>query len=185
MRSPSLGSFDQSRSFSIKIKKTIAIAIVILITMLILTMVIGIVIVTSTTRFSLNPGDYLERRSTWKLIFFAAAAALLLLLLITVSLRLRKTWFHSRSRNRVAIAIELIEEGSIACGQMLTTLFFPPLPFLFQVLVYPLVPPVPVILLFFLCFLLFLLQHFVVVLQCNQFDWTNGQIGQLFNVDIF
>ena len=39
-------------------------------------------------------------------------------------------------RNRVAIAIELIEEGSIACGQMLTTLFFPPLPFLFQVLTY-------------------------------------------------
>ena len=143
MRSPSLGSFDQSRSFSIKIKKTIAIAIVILIIILILTMVI--VIVTSTTRFSLNPGDYLERRSTWKLIFFAAAAALLLLLLITVSLRLSKTWFHSRSRNRVAIAIELIEEGSIACGQMLTTLFFPPLPFLFQVLFYPLVPAVPAV----------------------------------------
>ena len=37
------------------------------------------------------------------------------------------------SRNRVAIAIELIEEGSIACGQMITTLFFPPLPFIFQV----------------------------------------------------
>ena len=37
-------------------------------------------------------------------------------------------------RNRVAIAIELIEEGSIVCGQMLTTLFFPPLPFLFQAL---------------------------------------------------
>ena len=36
-------------------------------------------------------------------------------------------------RNRVAIAIELIEEGSIACGQMITTLFFPPLPFIFQV----------------------------------------------------
>ena len=42
------------------------------------------------TRFSLNPGDYLERRSTWKLILFFAAAALILLLLITVSLRSRK-----------------------------------------------------------------------------------------------
>ena len=41
---------------------------------------------------------------------------------------------HSCFRNRVAIAIELIEEGSIACGQMITTLFFPPLPFLFQVI---------------------------------------------------
>ena len=56
--------------------------------------------------------------------------------------------FHSRSRNRVAIAIELIEEGSIACGQMLTTLFFPPLPFLFQVLFYPLVPAVPAVFVF-------------------------------------
>jgi len=74
--------------------------------------------------FSLNPGDYLERRSTWKLILVLSGAALTLLLLITVSLR-----------NRVAIAIELIEEGSIACGQMITTLFFPPLPFIFQGLV--------------------------------------------------
>lgn len=37
-------------------------------------------------------------------------------------------------RDRVAIAIELIEEGSVACGQMMTTLLFPPLPFLLQVL---------------------------------------------------
>ena len=45
-----------------------------------------------------------------------------------------KNTLHSCFRNRVAIAIELIEEGSIACGQMITTLFFPPLPFLFQVI---------------------------------------------------
>ena len=43
------------------------------------------------SRFSLNPGDYLERRSTWKLILFCAAAALCILLLITVSLRFKTT----------------------------------------------------------------------------------------------
>ena len=40
-------------------------------------------------------------------------------------------------RNRVSLAIELIEEGSIACSQLLPTLFFPPLPFLLQVLLQP------------------------------------------------
>ena len=33
----------------------------------------------------------------------------------------------------MAIAIELIEEGSVACGNMVSTLFFPPLPFVLQV----------------------------------------------------
>ena len=42
---------------------------------------------TLSDRFSLNPGDYLERRSTWKLILVLSGAALTLLLLITVSLR--------------------------------------------------------------------------------------------------
>ena len=106
--------------------------------------------------WSLNPGDYLERRATWLLILCCSGAMLALLLLLIVTMR-----------NRVAIAIELIEEGSVvsisthcvysidniysiyciyvdvyllhaihrsvACGHMLSTLFFPPVPFLLQV----------------------------------------------------
>jgi len=71
--------------------------------------------------WSLNPGDYLERRGTWFFILILSGSFLTLLLLVTVSMR-----------NRVAIAIELIEEGSVACSQMLCTLFFPPLPFVLQ-----------------------------------------------------
>ena len=74
--------------------------------------------------WSLNPEDYLERKGTWFCILVVSAASLAVLMLLTVTMR-----------NRVAIAIELIEEGSVACGQMLSTLFFPPLPFLLQGLV--------------------------------------------------
>ena len=52
--------------------------------------------------WSLNPGDYLERRATWLLILCCSGAMLALLLLLIVTMR-----------NRVAIAIELIEEGSV------------------------------------------------------------------------
>ena len=52
--------------------------------------------------WSLNPGDYLERRATWLLILCSSGAMLALLLLLIVTMR-----------NRVAIAIELIEEGSV------------------------------------------------------------------------
>ena len=74
--------------------------------------------------WSLNPEDYLERKGTWFCILVASGASLAILMLLTVTMR-----------NRVAIAIELIEEGSVACGQMLSTLFFPPLPFILQGLV--------------------------------------------------
>ena len=74
--------------------------------------------------WSLNPEDYLERKGTWFCILIASAASLAVLMLLTVTMR-----------NRVALAIELIEEGSVACSQMLATLFFPPLPFLLQGLV--------------------------------------------------
>ena len=71
--------------------------------------------------WSLNPGDYLERKSTWFIILCLSGGFLLILMLLTITMR-----------NRVAIAIELIEEGSVACSQMLSTLFFPPLPFVLQ-----------------------------------------------------
>ena len=74
--------------------------------------------------WSLNPGDYLERKGTWFCILCLSGGFLALLGLLTITMR-----------NRVAIAIELIEEGSVACSQMLCTLFFPPLPFVLQGLV--------------------------------------------------
>ena len=52
--------------------------------------------------WSLNPGDYLERRATWLLVLCCSGGLLALLLLLIVTMR-----------NRVAIAIELIEEGSV------------------------------------------------------------------------
>ena len=74
--------------------------------------------------WSLNPEDYLERKGTWFCILVISGASLAVLMLLTVTMR-----------NRVALAIELIEEGSVACSQMLATLFFPPLPFVLQGLV--------------------------------------------------
>ena len=74
--------------------------------------------------WSLNPGDYLERKGTWFFILCVSGGSLVLLALLTITMR-----------NRVAIAIELIEEGSVACSQMLCTLFFPPVPFVLQSLV--------------------------------------------------
>ena len=74
--------------------------------------------------WSLNPGDYLERKGTWFFILCLSGGFLVILMLLTVTMR-----------NRVAIAIELIEEGSVACGHMISTLFFPPLPFVLQGLV--------------------------------------------------
>ena len=52
--------------------------------------------------WSLNPGDYLERRATWLLVLCCSGGLLAVLLLLIVTMR-----------NRVAIAIELIEEGSV------------------------------------------------------------------------
>lgn len=101
--------------------------------------------------WSLNPADYMERKGTWFFILILCGSGLAIILLMVVALRywqldimLEKT-FSMLSliiqflncllpfRNRVAIAIELIEEGSVACGQMLATLFFPPVPFILQV----------------------------------------------------
>ena len=38
-------------------------------------------------------------------------------------------------RKRIKIAIELIEEGSIAVGHMMSTLFFPLVPFIWEFLI--------------------------------------------------
>ena len=38
-------------------------------------------------------------------------------------------------RKRIKIAIELIEEGSIAVGHMFSTLFFPLVPFIWELLI--------------------------------------------------
>ena len=71
---------------------------------------------------SLNPADYLSRKETWMVILIICCVFLGIIFLMVVTLR-----------NRISIAIELIEEGSKACTQMCSTLYFPPVPFILQV----------------------------------------------------
>ena len=59
-------------------------------------------------------------------MIFLVLGAILLLIILIIVIFLRK---------RISIAIELIEEGSIAVGHMMSTLFFPIVPFIWQSLV--------------------------------------------------
>ena len=59
-------------------------------------------------------------------MIFLILGAIVLLIILIIVIFLRK---------RISIAIELIEEGSIAIGHMMSTLFFPIVPFVWQFLV--------------------------------------------------
>ena len=61
---------------------------------------------------------------TWMIFLVIMAIVLLIILVILIFLR-----------KRVKIAIELIEEASIAVGHMMSTLFFPLVPFVWQFLI--------------------------------------------------
>jgi len=68
--------------------------------------------------------DFLKQKDTW--IAFTSIVGILLFIIVCLFIYLWK---------RIRIAIALIEEGSKAVGQMFSTLFFPLLPFLFQLVV--------------------------------------------------
>ena len=61
---------------------------------------------------------------TWMVFLILGAILLLIILVIVIFLR-----------KRISIAIELIEEGSFAVGHMMSTLFFPIVPFIWQFLI--------------------------------------------------
>ena len=61
---------------------------------------------------------------TWMIFLVIMAIVLVIILVILIFLR-----------KRVKIAIELIEEASIAVGHMMSTLFFPLVPFIWQFLI--------------------------------------------------
>ena len=61
---------------------------------------------------------------TWMVFLILGAILLLIILIIVIFLR-----------KRISIAIELIEEGSFAVGHMMSTLFFPIVPFIWQFLI--------------------------------------------------
>jgi len=73
--------------------------------------------------FSTNINYYEDQAWTW-MFFLIVGAVVLLIVLILVC------WLSSR----IKIAIELIEEAAIAVGDMMSTLFFPILPFVLEVI---------------------------------------------------
>lgn len=68
--------------------------------------------------------DFLEQRDTWMAFTIILGIFFLIIVLLFIYLR-----------QRILIAIALIEQGSKAVGQMFSSLFFPLLPFLFQLVV--------------------------------------------------
>ena len=94
--------------------------------------------------FTTDLSAYTELANFWLTFFIISVIALVIILLILIFLRKRfaintdhlftgaeQTSFFCRIR----IAIELIEEGSIAVGDIMSTLFFPVIPFLLQLVV--------------------------------------------------
>jgi len=69
--------------------------------------------------------DFLKQRNTW--LAFTIIAGIIFLIFLCLFIFLRQ---------RIIIAIKLIEEGSHAVGQMFSSLFFPILPWLFQLIVF-------------------------------------------------
>ena len=67
--------------------------------------------------------DFLKQRDTW--IAFTSVSGIIFLVTLCLFIFLRK---------RILIAIALIEEGSKAVGHMFSSLFFPIIPWLFQVI---------------------------------------------------
>ena len=73
--------------------------------------------------FSTDVGSYLELSYTWLVFLIVGAIGLLVVLLLLCFMR-----------SRIKIAIELIEEASIAVSHMMSTLFFPLVPFALEVI---------------------------------------------------
>jgi choline transporter-like protein 2/4/5 len=73
--------------------------------------------------FTTNVQSYLELSYTW-LVFLIISGIILLIVLLLLCFM----------RTRIKIAIELIEEASIAVGHMMSTLFFPIVPFVLEVI---------------------------------------------------
>ena len=67
---------------------------------------------------------YSELATTWLILFIILFVVLLIILILIIVLR-----------KRILIAIELIEEASIAVSHMMSTLFFPVVPFVMEVFV--------------------------------------------------
>ena len=70
-----------------------------------------------------NLGSYLELSQTWLVFLIISGITLLIILLLLCFMF-----------TRIKIAIELIEEASIAVGDMMSTLFFPIIPFIMEVI---------------------------------------------------
>ena len=68
-------------------------------------------------------GSYFELSQTWMVFLIISGITLLIILLLLCFMF-----------TRIKIAIELIEEGSIAVGHMMSTLFFPFIPFVMEVI---------------------------------------------------
>ena len=95
--------------------------------------------------FTTDLSAYTELANFWLTFFIISVIALVIILLILIFLRKRFAintdhLFYRRRANvvffcRIRIAIELIEEGSIAVGDIMSTLFFPVIPFLLQLVV--------------------------------------------------
>ena len=73
--------------------------------------------------FTTNVSSYLELSYTWLIFMLIGGLTLLIVLLLLCFMR-----------TRIKIAIELIEEASIAVKDMISTLFFPMVPFLLEVI---------------------------------------------------
>lgn len=73
--------------------------------------------------FTTNFKSYLDLSYTWLVFLIISGIALLIVLLLLCFMR-----------TRIKIAIELIEEASIAVGHMISTLFFPLVPFVLEVM---------------------------------------------------
>ena len=65
--------------------------------------------------------DILQLKDTWLILTIILATIFIIIMLLLVFLR-----------QRICIAIALIQQGSKAVGQMYSTLFFPVIPFLLQ-----------------------------------------------------
>jgi len=73
--------------------------------------------------FTTNVKSYLDLSYTWLVFMLIGGVTLLIVLLLLCFMR-----------TRIKIAIELIEEGSIAVKDMTSTLFFPVIPFLLELI---------------------------------------------------
>ncbi|PIK33427.1 putative choline transporter-like protein 2, partial [Apostichopus japonicus] len=107
--------------------------------------------------FSTNLLSYLRLRTTWLIFGCVLGGILLILLLITICLC-----------NRIRIAVALIKEASRAVGHMFSTLFWPIIPFILEIL----------IVLIWLSIALFVstsyMNHFTVVDAPSDFTLANG-----------